>query len=367
MALTSLVVCADNKATQVLTRILQDLSIVVEQCSDANEAAPRLESTYFDAVLFDCADEEAALGLIATARSNPSNRASLLVAMVEGHNNVREIFAKGANFILYKPISNERATTSLRAARGLMRREKRRARRIRVHGKASIAYSNRQDVNATLLNVSEDGISIQADSKLPPKCKVYFEFTLPGKAGLVRLSGDVTWQDSAGRVGIRFADVPQASRRILVDWLSTNTSMGIEPEPVATARTEIQVDPASVAGLGLLSVSASDRRIKSRHACHLGAEVYAVGSTVPYRCSLSDISIGGCYVESPQPFPIGTMVDIKVRTEAFRVQVRGTVQSSHPGFGMGVEFTLRTPDQKKQVEQLIACQDAEEGVGARES
>jgi hypothetical protein len=28
----------------------------------------------------------------------------------------------------------------------------------------------------------------------------------------------------------------------------------------------------------------------------------------------------------------------------------------HPGFGMGVEFSLRTADEREQVKQLIACQ-----------
>ncbi|MBS1853508.1 MAG: PilZ domain-containing protein [Acidobacteria bacterium] len=366
MALTSLLVCADSKARQVLTRVLQDLGIQVEPCPDAGSAASRLQGAHFDAVVLDCADEAAALDVIGKVRSDPSHRAALLVALVESENNVRQIFAQGANFLLYKPISAERASSSLRAARGLMRREKRRARRVRVHGQAAIAYSNREDVSATLLNVSEEGIAIQAEGKLPPKCKVYFEFMLPGNAATVRLSGEVSWQDAAGRVGIRFADVPKTSRRILMDWLSANTSLEAEPQATQEIRTETRLDPNSAGGFGLLTVSASDRRIKSRRACHLGAEVYAVGSSVPYRCNLSDISIGGCYVESPQPFPVGTMVDIKVRTEAFRVEVRGSVQSSHPGFGMGVEFTLRTAEQKRQVQQLIACQPEEEGLAVKE-
>ena len=37
----------------------------------------------------------------------------------------------------------------------------------------------------------------------------------------------------------------------------------------------------------------------------------------------------------------------------------GKVQSTNRGFGMGVKFTLRTEDQRRQVEQLIARARAE--------
>jgi hypothetical protein len=31
----------------------------------------------------------------------------------------------------------------------------------------------------------------------------------------------------------------------------------------------------------------------------------------------------------------------------------------HPGFGMGLEFTLRTEEHRKQVQQLLACAQSE--------
>jgi hypothetical protein len=61
-------------------------------------------------------------------------------------------------------------------------------------------------------------------------------------------------------------------------------------------------------------------------------------------------------VESPAPFPAGTTVQIVVRTLEMKVQVLGTVLAMHPGFGMGVEFSLKSPYEREQVQQLIACQ-----------
>ena len=348
MALTSLLVCSDAKAVQVLTRILADLGIQVEQDSDLSAALAAASTRCFDALLVDCQDEASASQWISTVRKIPLNQAALIIAIVDGQNRVRDIFAKGANFVLYKPISAERAGTSLRAARSLMRRERRRHQRIPLHAPASMAYATTEEAAATLLDLSEEGISIQCEHRLPPRCKVYFRFNLPGQVSSVRLSGEVMWQDATGRVGIRFADVPQASRRVLGEWIKSNASQ------LASASEKSSTLPP--AGMGLTSMSSADRRGKSRLACRLSADVYRLGSGVPNRCSLSDIGTGGCYVETTEPFPSATKIEIVVRTRDMKLRVQGMVQSTHPGFGMGVAFNIQTAEERDQVQQLIACQ-----------
>jgi len=366
MALTSLLVCSDAQAVQVLSRILQGLGIAVESCGDIRMARARIADLHFDALLVDCQEETAAVELIAQARKTPANQNIVAIAMVSGRNEVRGIFAKGANFMLYKPISRERAAHSMRAACGLMQRERRTHRRIPLQAaQTSIAYAGKEDVPAAFVDLSEDGIALRSDSKLPPYCKVYFQFALPGNTSLVRLSGEVMWQDSSGQVGIRFAQVPQRSRRVLNDWLQANLPL---PSEVAPSASPVPSDRVSSdddsglrlsAGLGLLSVSAADRRNLSRHACCLGAEVYRAQSNVATRCTLIDIGPGGCYIETTETFDSGTALEIVVRTEDLRLRIHGKVLSMHPGFGMGVEFTLRTDEHRKQVQQLIACAQPE--------
>jgi CheY-like chemotaxis protein len=366
MALTSLLVCSEAQAVQVLSRILQDLGIAVESCGDLRMARARIADRHFDALLIDCQDEPAAVELIAQARKTPANQNIVAIAMVSGRNEVHGIFAKGANFMLYKPISRERAAHSMRAACGLMQRERRTRPRIPLQAaQTSIAYAGREDVPAALVDLSEDGIALRSDSKLPPYCKVYFQFALPGNTSLVRLSGEVMWQDSSGRVGIRFAQVPKSSRRVLNDWSQANLPL---PSEVIPSASPVSSDPVSSdddsglrlsAGLGLLSVSAADRRNLSRHACCLGAEVYRAQSNVATRCTLIDIGPGGCYIETTETFDSGTALEIVVRTEDLRLRIHGKVLSMHPGFGMGVEFTLRTDEHRKQVQQLIACAQPE--------
>jgi len=358
MALTSLLVCADAESVQVLSRILENLGIEVEVCGDPAAAQSRAASLHFDALLIDCVDELAATKFIAEVRRNSLNRESIVIAIAGSQNRVREIFAQGANMVPYKPISQERAAHSIRAACSLIRQERRVQPRIAVRSEIAVAYAGNENAPATLVDLNESGLGMLSSEQLPPRCRVYFQFTLPGDRSVLRLSGEVMWKDSSGRVGIRFAQVPQTSRRVLQAWVGGKVSSEAEKLTAPPA----QADDASVrlsASLGLLSGSTADRRDPTRLACCLGAEVYRPENNVPVRCNLSDIGSGGCYVETTEPFPEGTAVEIVARTENLKLCISGRVRSVDRGFGMGVQFSLKNEEQQKQVEQLIACAKAE--------
>lgn len=359
MALTSLLVCADAASVQVLTRIFHELGIDVEACAGAPAAEARLGERQFNALVLDCQDESSALSLLKRVRSSSAGRGSVVIALVSSSNAVQEVFRQGANFVLYKPLSRERALHSLHAARALIRQERRVKERVPVHAPASIAYGGKEDLTATIVELNETGMGIRTSDAPPVSGKVYFQFTLPGQDSDVRLAGEVMWRDASGRVGIRFLNVPQASKRVLQKWLRDRTST----RPSSDAAVVTYEDERSTrlsAGLGLLSASAPDRRNLSRRACRLGAEVYGAQSNVPQRCVLTDISSGGCYVETTDPFPAGTEVFLVVRTHELKLSVEGKVQSMHRAFGMGVRFKLASERENQQVQQLINCAEQQE-------
>jgi len=362
MALTSLVVCSDESTTQVLRRILEDLGIAVQYCQNASDAEARLAQTRFDWVVIDCENEPVATEILRKARLSPANASTLAVAIAGKENNVRQMFAMGINFVLYKPVSEERAASSFRAARSLMTRERRRTGRVAAHGKVALDYANVENAPATLIDLSEEGSAVQSERRLPPDCRVYFQFALPGHTSLIRLSGEVVWQDSAGRVGVRFVSVPTSSRRVLRTWLQSTISSTKKQTPlvprsappiVKTTTAPGQGGIAADSGIARLRSSPGNRRGQSRHACRLSADVFRMGVAVPNRCSLTDISAGGCYVEMPTPFSSGTRVEIIVRTHDLKLRTQGVVQSVHAGFGMGVQLTLTSQEDRDQVESLI--------------
>jgi len=361
MALASLVVCADEATAEVLRRILEELGISVKHCRTAPEARLKLAKERFDSIVVDCENETEAAEIVRAARANSLNQSTLVVAIASKENNVRQMFALGINFVLYKPVSEERAWSSFRAARSLMQRERRRKARVAAHAKAALDYANVENVPATLIDLSEDGTAVQSERKLPPDCRVYFQFALPGHTSIIRLSGEVVWQDAAGRVGMRFVNVPSSSRRVLSNWIKASPSTTVSGPQVPRQQTPIAKTTStpgggtsrSESGLARLRSSPGNRREQSRHSCRLGADIYRIGSSVPTRCSLSDISSGGCYVEMTSPFPPGTRVEIIVRTETMKLRTQGVVQSTHPGFGMGIQLSLKSAEDHDQVQSLI--------------
>ena len=342
MTLSALLVCVDGSAAQVLRRVLEELSIRVEPCPDFSRAAMRLEQERFDVVIVDGQSNAEVLGLLRDTRLSRSNDSTLAIVVVSSQETIRDLFSLGVNFVLYKPVEYERTLSSLRAARSLMRKEKRKNARAAVHAHATVEYANLQQEKATLVNLAQDGMSVRLGKKIPPSGKVYFQFQLPGQSSMVRLSGQVVWQDWAARAGIQFVDVPKASRRLLTDFLSANltnasqdafadVTVEMEPLQLATISTsefvsgsekparesrsavaEAEAPPehsplelAAESSAAAHSTDTDNRRHQTRYACRLGAEVYRTGTSVPNHCCLTDLSSGGCYLEVPLPFPSG--------------------------------------------------------------
>ena len=381
MTLSSLLVCKDEAPVQVLRRVLEELGIHVQLCPDAVRAAVRVAQERFDLLILDCETQADVIGLLGESRSSRLNDSTLAVAVVSGQESIREMFSLGVNFVLYKPMSYERALSSLRAAQSVLHRDKRRKSRAAVHTQAIIDYAGVEQARATLVDLAEGGMAVRFSKKVPPACKVYFQFQLPGQTASVRLSGQVVWQDWNGRAGIQFVDVPQASRRVLQEWLKVNTAEAprqelalempevehsIRPmedkfasgDEVKQQRAEQQEENQEAKGRdgeagARLRSEPYNRRGQTRYACRLGAEVYQTGSSVRNYCHLSDLSPGGCYLEMSLAFAAGSPVEIVVRTHEMKLRVSGEVRASHPGYGMGVSFKLNTKAERDGVQQLI--------------
>jgi CheY-like chemotaxis protein len=377
MTLSALLVCADKAASEVLERVLQELAIRVECCPDFVRAAIRAAQERFDVIIADGDSSGEVLSLLKETRLSRINDSTLAVAVVPSQENIRELFSLGVNFVLYKPVAYDRALSSLRAARAVMRKEKRKNARAVVHTQATIDYANVQHERATLVDLAQDGMAVMFGKKLPPTSKVYFHFHLPGQKASVRLSGQLIWQEWNGRGGVQFVDVPKASRRLLDEYLSAN----LPKEDARQNLPEVTVEMEEPLELATVSVTepthtenssggaanpsgfessfaaaaesdANNRRTQKRYSCRISAEVYRAGSSVPNHCCLTDLSSGGCYLEVSLPFPQASSVEIVVRTHELKLRLRGAVQAAHPGYGMGVAFDLKSREEQNNVKKL---------------
>src|SRR6202140_2271572 len=243
MDLRALVVSPDQESAALLMLILSELGIAAEHALSLQNGLDRLDAQRFEAIILDHHSDRSSDEFLRRFSQSSKNRACMFIAVVDSDFNARPVFGLGANFVLYRPLSSERTRISLRAARSLLRRERRHAPRASVTSTANVAYAGAPELNADLSDLSDGGPLIHTANRLPPEGKVYFEFELPGQEQLVRLSGEVAWQDARGRTGIRFVDVPQSSRRLMQIWLQQNNAhhaTGRPAQPPASKSPPIQ-------------------------------------------------------------------------------------------------------------------------------
>src|SRR5436853_2764651 len=160
MGLKALLLCSDDKIVRVLRRVLGDLDIELQVCADADSALYRLTRRRFEGIIVDCAAEGASQ-VLRSARSAPCNKQAVAVAIVEPAVGLRQVFQLGAHFVLYKPVSSERAKSSFRAARALMKSERRRNSRVAIQIPISLTNSKTgASMTVTTSDLSEGGMAV---------------------------------------------------------------------------------------------------------------------------------------------------------------------------------------------------------------
>jgi CheY-like chemotaxis protein len=302
--LKALLLCSDEKIVRVLRRTLGDLEISVEHCTSAETALRHLTRERFEAIIVDCADPGAA-AVLRSARLAPCNKRAVAVAILDHGIGLRSAFELGAHFILYKPVSVERAKSSFRAARALMKKERRRNSRIPVQIQMEMMSREsgaRFKVNTT--DLGEGGLALSLPRRSQPHGQWHLKFTLPGSSGALEVDAEFAWEGTGTQVGLRFLNQSAETVRGLREWIGRNTP-------------EIEKDDP------------------------------------PASCQLTDLTLGGCYLNISSPFPVPTRVTLSMRAAGVELKTEGVVRIMHAEKGMGVEFTQTTPEHRANLAKFL--------------
>jgi len=304
MTLQALLVSTDDHAAEVLGRVLPPFGIALDRCSDLETTRTRIQQQKFAALIVDFDDPEGAADVLERAKKLGTE--PLSIALVADATKVRDILTGGTHFVLYKPLSEEAAKAGLRPAAALLSRERRRAFRVPVQAPVEITLPDSRKVDGILLDLSETGMEVLTAEPLERAALLAFHFELPDRTLEIEARGEVAWANSNGQTGVRFLDLAEPFSAKLKTWLQAAATI-------------------------------------------VGSEA---SEAVPH-CKLTDLSLGGCYVETNAPFPERALIDLCLKTEALEVHTEGMVRVAHPGHGMGVEFPSRTAEQRAQVGNLI--------------
>lgn len=305
MSLKSLLLCSDEKIVRVLRRVLGDLEIEVELCLNADSALRKLTRQRFEAIIADLADD-GANQVLRSARTAPCNKQAVAVAVVEPIVGLKSVFEIGAHFVLYKPVSSERAKSSFRAARALMKSERRRNVRVPVEIPVVMRSSEvGANMKVTTLDLSEGGMAVTLPGRKRPSGRWQIAFTLPGRDAPLEIAADLAWEGSREQAGLRFVQPSSQASLQLREWLKRNSPDAEQDDP-------------------------------------------------PIRCQLTDLSLRACYLEISSPFPVASRLTLSMRAAGVELRAQGVVRVMHPDHGMGVEFTQNTSEHRAALEKFLS-------------
>jgi len=302
MNLKSLLVCSDERAVRVLRNVLSELDIDVECSGDYEGAAKKLAQSAFEAIIIDSKDDPS-FGLLRSVRSGKQNNRAVAIAIIGARTKLQAAFEQGANFVIYEPISTEKAKSSFRAARALMKRERRRGMRLEVNIAAYFRFQNGDGEHGSITGLSEGGMSVRLGSPSGKKSgALSFCFALPDTTTVIEANGTIAWQDSRRHAGIQFAMLPEPTHESIKEWLRQQSGEKHDP---------------------------------------------------PLRCTLMGLSPGGCFLRTPSPFPAQTRIGLLLRAADRSIKTEGKVRLMEPEFGMGIEFLTRSAEHRGRLEELI--------------
>ena len=95
------------------------------------------------------------------------------------------------------------------------------------------------------------------------------------------------------------------------------------------------------------------RRSVRRCPLVASAEVTELSSGTLLSGRSSELGLGGCYIDSLNPFPEGTLVGLKIFRDQGVFETKAKVVYCDPRFGMGLAFKDMTPDQRSLLEAWL--------------
>lgn len=112
-------------------------------------------------------------------------------------------------------------------------------------------------------------------------------------------------------------------------------------------------------------VQESERRTNDRQMFTVTAEVVEFVTGARFSSRTMDLGPGGCFVDTTNPLPVSTKVQLKLTKGQTTLQTGGTVVYSQNGLGMGIAFSNLEPEQQKSLDSWLSGMAAERPLAAK--
>ena len=147
---------------------------------------------------------------------------------------------------------------------------------------------------------------------------------------------------------------PASPSGISSDAEQLASSPNIASEVESLASTPNIVGEAEKLAGPTVALAGADRRIHPRYEFIAAVEVRVAESGARIETRVRDLSQQGCYVDTNNALPLGTVTDVRITKGAQLFEARTRVVYSRAGKGMGLMFAAIEPDQLRTLETWLA-------------
>lgn len=103
----------------------------------------------------------------------------------------------------------------------------------------------------------------------------------------------------------------------------------------------------------------AERRKNKRFAVSASAELLESQTSTRLNGRVSDLGVGGCYIDTVSPLPVGASLLIKLVSGNHSVAAKAAVIYAQVGMGMGLVFTEISADHKERLSAWLRELDGE--------
>jgi hypothetical protein len=217
--LQAIVLSSDTAVVESISSCLKEMGINAAIHRDASSATQVLTRQKTDAFFVD-RELDPEFSVLREMRSSTSSRSAVAFAIVPRQSSANGAF-RAADFVMDKPLAAPSVNRTLRAAYGIMLKERMQYFRHSLRTNATLIDSAQRTFPAQTLNISQTGIALESVAPLIAHEIVQVKFSLPGKQSPLMCKAQIIWTGDKGKAGLTFTQMSNTDKSFLNGWIES--------------------------------------------------------------------------------------------------------------------------------------------------
>lgn len=232
--LTAILLSNDAQTLCTVDKTFEEFSIAADVCLSTPFAQKLIAERPFDLLVLDF-DLSGTMELMDSYEDGTLKRPAAVIGATRQGPLMKEALSKRVHFILQKPFTPDLMAKTLKAAYGLIVKQKRASFRhsVKIQAVASIMEGREKQrlPGAIVDDISLTGLCFRTSQPVPKETTICVDFCLPGSGQLIRTMGKIMWSDANGQAGVLFESMAEEDRALLRRWMGPRCPWTVDLAP----------------------------------------------------------------------------------------------------------------------------------------